>query len=65
MKKTISFVAAALLLLAGSTQKASAKEDCIYGFITSCGRTVYVQSDQALSDEQCADLLEALDDILC
>lgn len=66
MKKVFALAAFAALLLVGASKlNARAEEECIYGFITSCGRTFYVESDVPLSDDQRLDLLDALDDIFC
>lgn len=67
MKKVFALAAFAALLLVGAS-KLNARveeEESIYGFITSCGRVVYVETAEPLTDSELLDVFDALDDILC
>lgn len=66
MKKVLAFAAVAAGLLLASASNLNAKQEVNhYGFITSCGPVVYMDVVGELSDEECADLCEAIDDFFC
>lgn len=66
MKKTIAFLAAAILFLgSAATLKSAEQKDYIYGFITSCGVVDYVISEEIMCDDEALEWLDWFEEIYC
>lgn len=65
MKRTIAFLATAILFLTSTVSLKAEEEDYYYGFITSCGVEDLVISEDEMSDDEALEWLDWFEEIYC